>query len=861
MRRDAEGGDPPVVAAASTNNQAVTNIIDAFGKDFAEGDGPFASRWLPDIESFGLYLPSRSREREASKRYQTESLFADIENEEYLKRAKTSFLAAGNAAFPELKARGVKVVVDALREQIDLKVRKLEAVDRALANRDGAQAEVDRLLGDKPADTLRALRAVRDDLEQERMTNKGQLTRWEEYLAEESIFLSLFAFLPPVARKRTPKARRFLSEIGCSGLADTTRLDVNGVDSELRKRLSRAVKSLNEAHEGLSQCDAALEGLRRAKQKFASAARSIANGKDEVDLPALERLADCGVRFDLFRLATHYWEGRWICAIEELLPEIDKERTKRGRKAVIPRWRRRMMLTPCMVSTFATLPGKMTARKHVNGGWEDEYLFNFVDLLIVDEAGQVQPEAAGGAFALARRALVIGDTQQIEPIASLPKSVDIGNLIKFEVLSRPCLEKDRERANSLGVCSTGGSAMRVAQSACKYFPEPQLSRGLWLFEHRRCFDEIVECCNALCYKGKLEPKRGPAAGKDGEAPTLPPLGYFHVDGFCQSAGGSRRNTAEAKTIAAWLAAQREELQCRYGKRLEEIVGVVTPFGAQVRAVQDVCRNAGIEVDGRDGMTVGTVHALQGADRNVVVFSPAYSKHSDGGFIDSSTSMLNVAVSRAKDAFLVFGDMDLFSSAAPGSPRQKLGEFLFAEPENALEFDALCRDDLAVGEREPKMLRDAEEHVAFLHAVLANRSLNKIRIVSPWIVVGTMERTGILSAMKEARSRGAEVEVYVDPELNADEIGNGTTNLQRARTTLEPLGIDLIEVPRIHSKIVLADEELLCIGSFNWLSAQRYGAYARHEVSIVYNGPHLGDEIGVIIESLAGRRIAGANRAK
>ena len=37
-----EGGEPPIVLAASTNNQAVTNIIDAFGKGFARGEGPFA---------------------------------------------------------------------------------------------------------------------------------------------------------------------------------------------------------------------------------------------------------------------------------------------------------------------------------------------------------------------------------------------------------------------------------------------------------------------------------------------------------------------------------------------------------------------------------------------------------------------------------------------------------------------------------------------------------------------------------------------------------------------------------------------------------------------------------------------------
>ena len=684
VRAARAGGDPPVVAAASTNNQAVTNIIDAFGKDFAEGEGPFAGRWLPDIGSFGLYLPSKSREKEASKRYQTESFFGCIESEDYVRRAKAAFLAAADAAFPELKARDAKTVVEALRERIDLEVRKLEAVDAALAKRDAAQAEVDRVLGDKAEEALAALGAERYQLEQEKRTNKGLLDQWEGYLAGELIYLSLFDFLPAVARKRALKARLFLSGIGYSGLADGARLDVNGVDADLRRRVSEGDERLEAVGGKLLRGRAAMDGLRLASQEFGRAARDVASGEDEEDVQALERLADCGVRFDLFRLATHYWEGRWICAMEKLLPEIDKDRKRSGKKAVVPRWRRRMMLTPCMVSTFATLPGKMRASKYVDGTFENEYLFNFIDLLIVDEAGQVQPEAAGGAFALARRALVIGDTQQIEPIASLPKSVDIGNLMESGVVSRDPTEEDLEREKSLGVCSTGGSAMQVAQSACRYYPEPELSRGLWLFEHRGCYDEIVEYCNALCYRGKLEPKRGGAAGKDGEAPALGPLGYLHVDGCCESAGGSRRNTDEAKTIAAWLAAQQEELEGRYSKRLEEVVGVVTPFGAQVRAIRDACRTAGIEVDGRGGMTVGTVHALQGADRNVVIFSPAYSKHVDGEFIDKSPSMLNVAVSRAKDAFLVFGDMDLFKTAEPGSPRQLLGEFLFGDPENALD---------------------------------------------------------------------------------------------------------------------------------------------------------------------------------
>lgn len=92
------GGDPPVIIAASTNNQAVTNIIDAFGKDFAEGEGPFAGRWLPGINSFGLFLPSQSREAKASRDYQTESFFQKLETPAYVQDAERAYLAAARCA-------------------------------------------------------------------------------------------------------------------------------------------------------------------------------------------------------------------------------------------------------------------------------------------------------------------------------------------------------------------------------------------------------------------------------------------------------------------------------------------------------------------------------------------------------------------------------------------------------------------------------------------------------------------------------------------------------------------------------------------------------------------------------------------
>ena len=856
VRAARAGGDPPVIAAASTNNQAVTNIIDAFAKDFARGKGPFAGRWLPDIGSFGLFLASRSREARAADKYQTEDFFTRLETATYVRRAMEKYLAAAKEALPQLQTIDLKSVVDALHASIEAEVGKLEAAEAMRKRLSAALGKVESILGASPEERLDALEANRAQIAGEEASNNRLLSEWTKYLADESMFLSLFGFLPPVARKRRLKARAFLQGTEYGGDLNA-RLDIRAVEPELIRRVDTSRERLGRANADLAQGKDAMAGLTRTRSDYADALKNVgADATRPEDHDAVERALDCGGRFRLFLLATHYWEGRWLLEMEGLLPNIGDEQRRRGEKVVARRWRRRMMLTPCMVSTFATLPGKMTVSKYANGEFSDEYLFNFIDLLIVDEAGQVLPEVAGGSFALAKRALVIGDTQQIEPISLLPRSVDIGNLMESGLLSESHTEEDLDRIDKLGIASKGGSVMQVAQSACRYRPESELDRGLYLFEHRRCFDEIVSYCNALCYKGKLQPRRGSALGGSLSEPGsgLAPFAYLHVDGICTASGGSRRNNTEARTIAAWLAAQRDVLEGAYRKPLEEIVGVVTPFGRQVREIRNACKAAGVRVDGRGGMTVGTVHSLQGADRNIVIFSPTYSKHADGEFIDMSPSMLNVAVSRARDSFLTFGDMDLFSIAAYGTPRRLLSEFLLARAENALEFDVLPRDDLVPSDKAMETLRDAKEHDAFLMNLLSSDA-RKVTIVSPWVVARTMERTGIIAALGRARRQGMEIDIYVDPALNDGDAGQGRSNLERAEAAFSEIGVKLRKVRQLHSKIVIADETLLTVGSFNWLSADRVGRYARHETSLVYRGTHLSKEIEVIIGSLHQRAAA------
>jgi len=88
-----------------------------------------------------------------------------------------------------------------------------------------------------------------------------------------------------------------------------------------------------------------------------------------------------------------------------------------------------------------------------------------------------------------------------------------------------------------------------------------------------------------------------------------------------------------------------------------------------------------------GITIGTIHALQGAERELIIFSPVYTRYDgDPGefFFNNDIRMLNVAVSRAREAFVVMGDMEVFKKS--GGPAGLLAKYLYAKKINNLNME-------------------------------------------------------------------------------------------------------------------------------------------------------------------------------
>ena len=193
-------------------------------------------------------------------------------------------------------------------------------------------------------------------------------------------------------------------------------------------------------------------------------------------------ILDITSRHKAFQLAMRYWEGRWILDAESIQNDTDKNREKRmnsGKASMETRFRRWCMLTPCLVSTLHSLPkhfrfknglkdGEGSDKKDDDGKqvFVSDYLLDFIDLLIIDEAGQVGPHIGAASFSLAQKAVVVGDIFQIEPISKIPVGTDYANAANDKL---QFLWEEGRQASPLLVSGSAdallGSVMRLAQGA------------------------------------------------------------------------------------------------------------------------------------------------------------------------------------------------------------------------------------------------------------------------------------------------------------------------------------------------------------------------------------------------------------
>ena len=138
----------------------------------------------------------------------------------------------------------------------------------------------------------------------------------------------------------------------------------------------------------------------------------------------------------------------------------------------------------------------------------------------------------------------------------------------------------------------------------------------------------------------------------------------------------------------------------------------------------------------------------------------------------------------------------------------------------------------------------------------------IHIVTPWLTWRALSEAGLLPPIGSAIAAGATLTIYVDAGLNAARANVDETaaaDFSRAVQALRQAGAEVLQIRDVHSKIVMADDDLYCVGSFNWLSAARGGHYARHETSLAYIGRGVAADIEVMQDSLRKRLLHRSDR--
>lgn len=852
---DAEDGqpDPPVIVATSSNNQAVTNVIRDFGGVLkVESANPLEMRWLPEgVGSLGAYAVSDAKQKELDKEgnpflsmslawtgggYELKGFFEKTEAPEFIGQAVTTYLEqyerfSGSPMQMEEPIESIRAIREELRGRMmrvagDMQ-EALASWKRCFQDAERKAAAVSRLT--ELEESLRHCADASSAKVDELVKAGEELARAESLaqeaasaIAEQPFGESLLGAMGFVKERRVARAKAFALKHGLEMPSAPQSLSDVGqhVDAMLetaKKRHQELFAERNESEQAvaaLKQEEASQKAFLEGIEGRASAlAEALGIKADELEFSraGLYRVLDHfdrNGRFEMFLLAVHYYEGLWL---EDVL------KSEGGKIYGKDRLKRIAMLTPCIVSTLFMVP-KFFSESRLP-------LYEFIDLLILDEAGQAGPDKAAAVFALAKRGLVVGDVYQIEPVYKIPVSVDLGNLKRSEVYEGP------EEEMPTGLAVSKGSAMRMAQDASPYhcILNGRLAeeRGMYLLEHRRCHKDIIGYCKDLVYPHlEVLTRQEPD-----DFYLFPPLGYAHIPSTGRKKGGSWHNPYEAQNIAQWLADNRTKILDRYkAQSLADIVAIVTPFASQVYSLRESMQGCLPESDYAE-MVVGTVHKLQGAERPIVLFSPVYGPGNVAvPFFDRGRNMLNVAVSRAKHSFLVFGNMGLFEPG-DGRPSEILGKHL----QCIMKAGELDSFRLA-----PRPMQGRIEHLTTLeqHRDTLRRAFETVReqlvIVSPFITRNALEADNVLEMIQAAAGRGATVEIYSDSRLALSCCQNQQSVLEDLAQAIEGAGAKIEFQNGVHNKTLVIDDHTLVEGSFNWLSARR-DELARREHSILYQG--------------------------
>ena len=304
-------------------------------------------------------------------------------------------------------------------------------------------------------------------------------------------------------------------------------------------------------------------------------------------------------------------------------------------KEVQAMWNTFWLIIPVVSSTFASIQRMFSMMGAGTIPW-----------LFVDEAGQAVPQAAAGAIWRSKRAVIVGDPFQIEPVVTIPEQI-INNissyfgLDKTQIHTSLSVQSMADRANPYGWVTNEtwtGSPLRV---------------------HRRCLDPMFSIANEIAYNGMMYNS------------TTPGSSHLSIKNeFIQVAGkvnGRHYVPEQGELIKQIIIEEIHQLH-----DLPDLF-VISPFSeiplilkkelrmpikqvlATYKLIEDRDLKKWLETH------IGTVHTFQGKQAAGVILCLGLDEKSKGAasWASSKPNLLNVALTRAKQRFIAVGDGEIW----------------------------------------------------------------------------------------------------------------------------------------------------------------------------------------------------------
>ncbi len=372
-----------------------------------------------------------------------------------------------------------------------------------------------------------------------------------------------------------------------------------------------------------------VQGKERKQAKQKQAIREAFQGLDPVKEPSAGTLSQLGETLHLLyeqalqlrRLWALYYKESLVGPLEVVINYLEEQPSLRRALASKAQLGLRLrQLFPVWCSTLLSMGNVFD---------EDQQT---IQQTVLDEAGQCHPAYALSALLRSEQLSWVGDIYQLPPVIRL-SSADEARISKKAGVEN--MEDSFRLLDSLG-----NSSQSLAGKNMVFQPR--------LLDHYRCHPEIISVCDQwVGYGLKTHPPRQRETRL-----SLSPLSFVEVVGPAQRVRSSYHHQEEARAVLQIVK------QLFYQGVGAAQLAILTPYVGQLDLLRNLLRRG---VEDADSLSLGTVHRFQGGERPVVIFSSVARSAAQMRFLDQRVYLLNVAVSRAKEHFILLGDPDILAA--------------------------------------------------------------------------------------------------------------------------------------------------------------------------------------------------------